>query len=948
MLWKGRIECDGLIPDQYAYLFDTRAYTSIQFPDTVVFERGWPKVWFAWETGEPGTAPVLRRRMGKDVHEERLIHRFTSDMDGYPIDPASIVGEYTSYDGANGFTVEYMDCDGIAKFIAARSAGMTGVLQRFVKSKSPSNTVIQAVWSTSSTFLSARQSQVTFKTKNATIAERCCTFDGPPQLSQPSIASPYLRQRIDKQLVELSALVLATESVRVKGIVAYFKVNRQGRLVLLRCTSIRTRPEPGMGGVLRKPVNILATMRSPPVLISDIGSDALPRVGAFTDVDAVDSVVDAADEKFKQLLEHAAFMGNGKSIAQARLERELQQSGVWVMQSSAVQVLHKSHPGSPVMVGRAVTKWSSPEQGSVRGSPRAGIKDADWGADALEGFDDVDVSPDEAVTEDVQCHRLFPRPPPRDRDDQARLEAAQAAQCVSADPADVPADPLQPHRAALFDDMCDASYAAVAFRADVRTARAGMGLSGLANDVTPAVPWSETGRYKFVLRRSMWQIMASGTRMATLKRVFGLRSEYAFDQESGRRVEVLCFTAPRYRTEREVLEGVLDVFPPAMGHSVNAVPHSASAPTFGTFPSSARSLFATSGTRRPSAGHETDGGLSGSDGCLSRATSAAVSRRGSLMQGGALDGDGAVDNELALLQTVQRQQSKAKRNKGGWRRAFGPGPLERRGSNGASFAFTRGRRRSTTGSDAGDGTKGDQTSVAAIRAALEESVYDTSSGDDDSVSHGVNSFLSKRYNTASTTSSSAQHGPDAKANAAGQRDATSPKQSFTVPKLRRPTIHFVDSADNTPRGDATETGSSPRGEAEHPGSEHAVASVAPFAPRERKKPAPPRKPEPVDWHIDSAFPKKPKPPSKQGKALSDATTKACVTRMLTTSVSERANLSLSGRTRALSKSQPIFASSLQAAKGPSTARPPSQLPPQPQGKKQEATPISISMARWLA
>jgi hypothetical protein len=928
LVWKGRIECDGLIPEQYSYLYEMRAFSSCHFPETVIFERGWPKVWYAWEPSEAGgSAVVLRRHLGKDINEDTLIQRFTLDANGEPPDSHQVIAEYAHYDGENGFSLEYLDCAGLTKFICGRSAGRTGVLQRFVVAKAANNTVIQAVWSPTMTFLTTRQSQATFGSMAASLSERCCTFDGPPQLSMPGITSEFLRQRVDRLLSEFAALILSTENARLKGIVAYFKLARNGRLILLRCTSLRTRPDPSLAGILRKPVNILATMRSPPVETDDNSSTVkLRRMGALTDIATVDAAVYGADGHFRRVLREATYIGCGKSDALRLLEMRLARSGEWVRVKDEVDVLLPPGEDSPVFLGRARTQWRRVD-GTNAPSSRSPSKDRTPGA-----MSDLDMRKllevDASIAEDVLLLRHFPPPPAPDDDTERRRFSARTVSPTTVDPRTaVPSDPHTNYRSVLFETLLDASYHATAFRADSYPGNPSHGVVGLATAVVPEVPFSEEPRYKFMLPRSLWQPM-NPPRMNVLKRLCGLYAEHAFDEVSGRRVDVLCFTAPRYYTQREVMDVVLQVFPSLLlQSSANHLLHLNLAqlhdsPSSATLLARSNSLVsfvvdALHGSqhavrRRKDGASDAEESLTASQGgspaspSSRRGSGSSKSNTATAMQptpSAVFDAEGDVDNEAALLSAglSNTQRSQRRLQPGGWRRAFGLLAASEAGPQSPSGSFVRhgsathrrhiadAKQRSAKSSSKAPSESPPRSDVS--KTDLDNVAFDTSSsesGDD-----GADGFMKTRFGNTSHSASGSPRAVESTCKmphvpATGTPKHSAPRSGSSKPAaLDVSALVIGDSHDQQPSV------------ALHPGTLTTTNQSTPGTARS------PRKPEEVDWRLSSTFPA-PKPPSEASHRLTARTTRACLDRRLQRSADTIANVTIASRARNLNRSVPMF------------------------------------------
>jgi hypothetical protein len=225
-------------------------------PETILFERGFPKVWFSWE--KQGQLTELKKYLGKDITEENVIRSFCEDQ------PFEIVAEYITTvrekDAAGPLLkFEYLTADGLRQFMSARAMGASGVMQKFVVPQSSRNKVFHAVWTPSTVIVTSRLNIHPLRSASS-LTERCVTFDGSQQLSTCGLVTDAVKSRVSSALDEFARLIKHTEGVELRGVVGLLKIDQKGNLYFNVCTSIRSQHEDVTGA--RRPLT-LATEFAP-------------------------------------------------------------------------------------------------------------------------------------------------------------------------------------------------------------------------------------------------------------------------------------------------------------------------------------------------------------------------------------------------------------------------------------------------------------------------------------------------------------------------------------------------------------------------------------------------------------------------------------------------------------------------------------------------------------
>ncbi|CUF14738.1 Hypothetical protein, putative, partial [Bodo saltans] len=233
-LWKGRLCDDGILAEMYNYvwlihdgvangstLLPEGTSLSLSIPDTILYERGFPKAWYAWEKAARGDGErTLRKHLGKDIAVPAIIKKFCSGI----LDEEVVVAEYitlettsthpqTNKGGRGPVHVQYLTHAGLAAFLSGRASGSIGVLQRFVPTQGMFNTAYEIVWSPSASSIAQARSAVPMSDALLPVRERFATFDADAtQLRRVKISpQSQIRDKLLSAVSDLMHIMTSTE-----------------------------------------------------------------------------------------------------------------------------------------------------------------------------------------------------------------------------------------------------------------------------------------------------------------------------------------------------------------------------------------------------------------------------------------------------------------------------------------------------------------------------------------------------------------------------------------------------------------------------------------------------------------------------------------------------------------------------------------------------------------
>eukprot|EP00759_Apiculatamorpha_spiralis_P029117 PhF_6_TR31463/c0_g1_i1/m.46187 len=233
-------EGDGLIFDIYNDVWECiqRGHlTSLDIPETVLFDSGWPKVWFK-RVGPKGHSHI--ERMPHDEISMAAIHASLVRRAEGEIIAELFYGRYDPHVKHFVLSVEYLDQAGLDVFFMTRGRGQACILQQFVYPKSRENVLIQGVWSTNGMLASLRRNVHSIAHSSFSVYDRCVTFDGPQHLSQWGVLTPYLKAKFFTAFTEFAQTLFEIEKrKKMCGLLAFFKIGRDNTIYLLRSTTVR-------------------------------------------------------------------------------------------------------------------------------------------------------------------------------------------------------------------------------------------------------------------------------------------------------------------------------------------------------------------------------------------------------------------------------------------------------------------------------------------------------------------------------------------------------------------------------------------------------------------------------------------------------------------------------------------------------------------------------------
>jgi hypothetical protein len=289
-VFKGRLNDDGLVTELYNYMWTVNSedptflQKSLTIVDTVVYERGFPKVWYSWDTAQgsshaerheeddedvdnesprrpPRSQLQLKKHLGKDIVLGAICKKFTRQAE-HPVVAQYVTLEPSQSTSAERFAdvcVEYLAAADLDAFFKKRAPGAVGVLQQFVSPQFDENVVFEVVWTASQVNINSRKNKNRLSAATIPLRERCTTFEGSHGVSSFCNVPEQTRMQIAAACTVLMNKMHSTESVPMTGLVAFIKIDRAGRPHLLFCTSIRSRLLEGIGK--RDPLRVSVSYR---------------------------------------------------------------------------------------------------------------------------------------------------------------------------------------------------------------------------------------------------------------------------------------------------------------------------------------------------------------------------------------------------------------------------------------------------------------------------------------------------------------------------------------------------------------------------------------------------------------------------------------------------------------------------------------------------------------
>mmetsp|Transcript_47542 Transcript_47542/g.152345 ORF Transcript_47542/g.152345 Transcript_47542/m.152345 type:complete len:588 (-) Transcript_47542:122-1885(-) len=235
-------DADGCVENIYNFLWRKNSFgktcPDIHLPDTVVYKYGQPAYWFFTSNK---TKQLMRKNRANchagNIREAMLKKKSWSTSE---VCASRLSGQ--DAERTERTTVEFLDDAGLAAFLEGSAKLSGGVLQKFVDPKGANNTVIRATWSPQVCLLERRVSKAPLDDRCEELHRRCVTFEGADHMSDSvplsgqALASTV--QRACNRIVEHVYESSGTE-YRISRMVVNFKVDKEGRLWFLWCSSLR-------------------------------------------------------------------------------------------------------------------------------------------------------------------------------------------------------------------------------------------------------------------------------------------------------------------------------------------------------------------------------------------------------------------------------------------------------------------------------------------------------------------------------------------------------------------------------------------------------------------------------------------------------------------------------------------------------------------------------------
>jgi hypothetical protein len=277
---------------------DTAARTHI--PDTIFYQHGSLRMWFANDTGENGE--VIKRDK-RDCTNDRImdilgaaappgavsdgmaqsaassalarqwVRRAASGEEGplppaperlpvasymvyqAPQRPSAAVGRNTEAN-LSGFvdstgepldelSTHYMDRNGLHHFLEnSRAPRHNALLQRFPHGRNERHTTFSVVWSPYQTNIHQRQNLHIMTDASIPIFERCCTAESFAHLSKEMNTTPHVRGILTAECKSIVDHIAAVESRHVVRMAAVFAFSESRQPLLLYCTEVQLTSAP--------------------------------------------------------------------------------------------------------------------------------------------------------------------------------------------------------------------------------------------------------------------------------------------------------------------------------------------------------------------------------------------------------------------------------------------------------------------------------------------------------------------------------------------------------------------------------------------------------------------------------------------------------------------------------------------------------------------------------
>ncbi|CAD2214061.1 hypothetical protein ADEAN_000150500 [Angomonas deanei] len=254
------LEGDDVITGFYNFLSKKNPKTmkpciDIFVPDTVVFEHNFPRGWYTTDT----KAKEVMRKQGKDLDSSTIEEGFTHGISN----ACPIVATYicTSEDGEKAL-VEVFNKDTIGEFLS-RKTKREGILQKFIPPKGYNNSVIKAVWSPRICIVQRRTNKYAVDDRKRTESDPfsvAVTYEGPSHLSSECSVSGNVAMEVKRLCGVIVQHFYYTEHKFITRMVLYFKADKNNKLWLLWCGSLRVADRDTSSEM---PVNLVTNFSEP-------------------------------------------------------------------------------------------------------------------------------------------------------------------------------------------------------------------------------------------------------------------------------------------------------------------------------------------------------------------------------------------------------------------------------------------------------------------------------------------------------------------------------------------------------------------------------------------------------------------------------------------------------------------------------------------------------------
>ena len=288
----------------------------VWIPSTVLFEQGFAKAWYYSEritrneNGKKKKYVEVKKRIGKDCNIESIRTAMTKDTR-----EGEICATFLSVGPNRDLTrpsekseVAYMDSAMLCEFLNGQVQKPKGLLQKFVRPKGQSNTVILTTWSPSFLVTEARRNRHSLYDRHVNIYKRATTFEGSSNTCMPVVVGPVVKNLVREASKALVDHFLSTDHLSIARMVLYFKVDHENILRLLFSSSIRIKEPKTHTREGTTPLNLCVALVAKAATESSSALHKIPQTG---DDHELDQLVESAT-KAEKLLRRTRLCGSTK------------------------------------------------------------------------------------------------------------------------------------------------------------------------------------------------------------------------------------------------------------------------------------------------------------------------------------------------------------------------------------------------------------------------------------------------------------------------------------------------------------------------------------------------------------------------------------------------------------------------------------------------------------